>query len=78
MSAVRAGEGDTGATRSGGAAAGDAFTKREHSEELRYVKDQERQKLMALKKKLADQRKHLDDLDKHIDDLTKEQGGEQN
>ncbi|KKY25308.1 putative atpase mitochondrial [Phaeomoniella chlamydospora] len=78
MASVRAAEGDTGAPRAGGSAASDAFTKREASEELRYIKEQERTKLLSLKKKLAEQRKHLEELDKHIDELTKSQGGEHN
>ena len=48
-------EGDAGAPRSGGSAQGDAFTKREQASEDYYVKNQEREKLEALKKKIADQ-----------------------
>lgn len=47
-------EGDTGGSRSGGAAQGDAFTKREKANEDYYVREQEKQKLEALKKKIAD------------------------
>lgn len=54
MSALRAAEGDTGATRSGGSAQGDAFTKRETASEDYYVREQEKQKLEALKKKIAE------------------------
>ncbi|KUL88414.1 hypothetical protein ZTR_05469 [Talaromyces verruculosus] len=78
VASVRMGEGDTGAPRAGGVAAGDSFTKREAAQENLYVKEKELQKLRELKAKLKEQRKHLDELDKHIDDLTKEQGGEQN
>lgn len=46
--------GDTGATRAGGAASGDAFTKKEQAEEGLYVKKQEAEKLAALRKKIAD------------------------
>lgn len=46
--------GDTGAPRSGGAASGDAFTKREAAEESQYVRKQEAEKLAALRKKIAD------------------------
>lgn len=52
--------GDTGATRSGGAAQGDAFTKREKANEDFYVRDQEKAKLEALKKKIQDQEKALE------------------
>ncbi|MCJ1374057.1 hypothetical protein MMC20_005287 [Loxospora ochrophaea] len=72
VSVVRMAEGDTGAIRSGGAAQGDSFSKREKANEDLYVKDQERQKLAALKAKLEEQRKHLTELDKHIDQLQKE------
>lgn len=47
-------EGDTGSARSGGAAQSDAFTKREKANEDYYVKEQERSKLEALRKKIAD------------------------
>ncbi|KAB2580776.1 hypothetical protein DIS24_g5626 [Lasiodiplodia hormozganensis] len=67
--------GDTGATRSGGEKAGDAFTKREAAQEEFYIRQEERRKLLALKEKLKKQREHLDELDRHIDDLTREQGG---
>lgn len=51
---ARMAEGDTGAPRSGGAASGDAFTKREQADESLYIKRQEQEKLAALKKKIAD------------------------
>ncbi|MCJ1362312.1 hypothetical protein MMC16_001415 [Acarospora aff. strigata] len=69
--------GDTGAARSGGEAAGDAFSKREKANEDYYVKQKEREKLMLLREKLKQQRQHLDELEKHIDEVTKDQGGEQ-
>ncbi|KAK3052758.1 ATPase inhibitor [Extremus antarcticus] len=53
-SILRKAEGDTGAPRSGGAAQGDAWTKREQASEDYYVRQQEREKLEALKKKIAD------------------------
>lgn len=53
-SILRQAEGDTGAPRSGGAAQGDAWTKREQASEDYYVRQQEREKLEALKKKIAD------------------------
>lgn len=52
--ARRMAEGDAGAPRSGGAAQGDAFTKREQASEDYYVREQEKEKLAALKKKIAD------------------------
>jgi hypothetical protein len=51
--------GDTGATRSGGAASSDAFNKKEAAEEGLYVKKQEAEKLAALRKKIADQEASL-------------------
>lgn len=36
----RMAEGDTGSTRSGGAASGDAFTKREQADESLYIRRQ--------------------------------------
>ncbi|KAK3697733.1 ATPase inhibitor [Vermiconidia calcicola] len=55
VAARRMAEGDAGAPRSGGSAQGDAFTKREQASEDYYVKQQEREKLEALRKKIADQ-----------------------
>lgn len=60
IAARRMAGGDTGATRSGGAAAGDAFTKREKANEDFYVRDQEKQKLEQLKKKIAAQEEALE------------------
>ncbi|KAL4952002.1 mitochondrial ATPase inhibitor, IATP-domain-containing protein [Aspergillus filifer] len=68
--APRMGEGDTGATRSGGAAASDSFQKREKAQEGAYIHQKEQEKLAALKKKIQEQREHLDDLDKHLDEFT--------
>ncbi|KAE8351454.1 mitochondrial ATPase inhibitor, IATP-domain-containing protein [Aspergillus coremiiformis] len=76
--APKMGEGDTGAPRAGGAAQSDQFTKREAAQENLYIHEKEREKLLALRKKVQEQREHLDELDKHIEDLTKNQGGEQN
>lgn len=60
IAARRMAGGDTGATRSGGAAQGDAFTKREKANEDYYVRDQERQKLEQLKKKIQQQEEALE------------------
>lgn len=54
VAARRMAGGDAGAPRSGGAASGDAFTKREEASENLYIRNQEREKLAALKKKVAD------------------------
>ena len=53
LAARRMAEGDAGATRSGGAAQGDAFTKREQASEDYYVRQQEKDKLAKLKQKIA-------------------------
>ncbi|KAF7512564.1 hypothetical protein GJ744_000825 [Endocarpon pusillum] len=74
MSAVRAAEGDVGATRSGGTAATDAFNKREQAEESRFIRQKEMESLRKLKEKLQSQRKYLDELDGHIKQLENEQG----
>ncbi|KAL4937505.1 hypothetical protein BDV06DRAFT_226877 [Aspergillus oleicola] len=71
--APRMGEGDTGATRPGGAAASDSFRNREAAQEGLYIHQKEQEKLAALKKKIEEQRKHLDDLDKHLDEFTEGQ-----
>lgn len=74
MSAIRAAEGDTGAPRTGGAAQGDSFTKREQANEDYYVKQQERQKLEALKKKIADSEAQLAQDRKDVEEMTKKSG----
>ncbi|THW38330.1 hypothetical protein D6D21_07238 [Aureobasidium pullulans] len=60
--------GDTGATRSGGAASGDAFSKREDASENLYVKRHEQEKLEQLRQKVkageAQLAKDKADLDK--------------
>ncbi|KEQ79598.1 hypothetical protein M438DRAFT_339608 [Aureobasidium pullulans EXF-150] len=60
--------GDTGATRSGGAASGDAFSKREEASENLYVKRHEQEKLEQLRQKVkageAQLAKDKADLDK--------------
>jgi len=70
-------EGDTGATRPAGGQ-GDAFQKRERASEDYAIKQREKEKLMELKKKLAEQQAHLKQLSDHIEEITKEQGGEHN
>ena len=74
MSAIRGAAGDTGAPRSGGAAQGDSFTKREQANEDYYVKQQEKQKLEALKKKIADSEAQLAQDRKDVEEMTKKGG----
>ena len=71
MSALRAAEGDTGAPRSGGAAQGDAFTKREQASEDYYVRQQEKEKLEALRKKIADKEAEIAKDREEAEKLTK-------
>jgi len=68
--------GDTGAPRAMGGQ-GDAFQKREKAQEDWAIREREKEKLMELKKKLADQHEHLKKLEASIDEITKQQGGEQ-
>ncbi|KAF5857047.1 hypothetical protein ETB97_006401 [Aspergillus alliaceus] len=46
--------------------ASDQFTKREAAQENFYIHEKEREKLLALRRKVQEQRKHLDELDQHI------------
>ena len=64
-------EGDAGAPRSGGAAQGDAFTKREQASEDYYMRQQEKSKLEALKKKIADNEAQLAKDREEAENLTK-------
>jgi len=75
-SALRMAEGDTGAPPKTGQA--DAFQKRERAAEDFAIRQREKEKLLELKKKLAEQQAHLQQLSQHIDEITKEQGGEHN
>jgi len=69
--------GDTGAPpKTGGQ--GDAFQKREKANEDYAIKQREKEKLLELKKKLADQQQHLKKLEESIDEIAKSQGGEHN
>ncbi|KAK1769584.1 mitochondrial ATPase inhibitor, IATP-domain-containing protein [Phialemonium atrogriseum] len=69
--------GDTGAPpKTGGQ--GDAFQRREQALEDWAIKQREKEKLLELKKKLAEQQAHLQKLSEHIDEITKDQGGEHN
>ncbi|KAI0596421.1 mitochondrial ATPase inhibitor, IATP-domain-containing protein [Biscogniauxia sp. FL1348] len=63
--------GDTGAPpKTGGP--GDAFQKRERANEEYAIRQREKEKLLELKKKLAEQQAHLQKLSHHIDELTKD------
>jgi len=64
--------GDTGAPRSGGAASGDAFTKREHASEELSIRQREKEKLEALKKKIADSEEQLAKDRKEVDDMNQQ------
>ncbi|EGO53660.1 hypothetical protein GE21DRAFT_1313143 [Neurospora crassa] len=73
----RALAGETGAPpKTGGP--GDAFQRREKANEDFAIRQREKEKLLELKKKLAEQQKHLKTLSDHIDEITREQGGERN
>jgi len=69
--------GEVGAPRATGGQ-GDAFQKREKASEDYAIKQREKEKLLELKKKLAEQHEHLKKLEEHIDEISKSQGGEQN
>jgi len=45
---------------------GDAFTKREKANEDYTVRQREKEKLLELKKKLAEQQQHLKQLEEHM------------
>lgn len=60
--------GDTGSPRAGGGgASGDAFTKREATEEARYIKQQEAERLQQLKKNVENAKAELDKAQKEAD-----------
>ncbi|PNS16077.1 hypothetical protein CAC42_4478 [Sphaceloma murrayae] len=69
--AQRMAEGSTGATRSGGAAQGDAFQKREEASENLYIKQQEAEKLKALKAKIEKSKGELAQHEKDLSELEK-------
>ncbi|RDL36753.1 Uncharacterized protein BP5553_06105 [Venustampulla echinocandica] len=70
--------GETGAPRPTGQLHGDAFTKREKANEDFTIREREKEKLLELRKRLAEQHDHLKKLEEHIDELSKNSGGEQN
>ncbi|KAK4498442.1 hypothetical protein PRZ48_011100 [Zasmidium cellare] len=69
IAARRMAGGDAGAPRSGGAAQSDAFTKREKANEDFYVKEEEKKKLEALRKKIADAESQLAKDRKEAEDI---------
>jgi len=64
-------EGDSGSARSGGSASSDAFTKREEASENLYIKQQEKQRLEALKAKIAKGEDQLAKDKKEAEDMSK-------
>ncbi|KAK5119464.1 hypothetical protein LTR85_007564 [Meristemomyces frigidus] len=66
--------GDTGGTRSGGSAQGDAFSKREQSNENYEIRRRETEKLEALKRKIADNEAQLAKDRQEVEGLNKEEG----
>ncbi|KAK3674436.1 ATPase inhibitor [Recurvomyces mirabilis] len=71
VAARRMAEGDAGATRSGGAAQGDAFTKREQASEDFSIRQREKEKLEALKRKVADSEAQLQKDRDEIENMSK-------
>ena len=71
-SALRMAEGDAGAPRSGGSAQGDAFTKREQASEDYYVRQEEKKKLEALRKKIAEKEADIAKDREEAEKLTKQ------
>lgn len=70
------GAGDTGAVRPTGQT--DAFQKREKASEDYAIRQREKEKLLELKKRLADSHDHIKKLEEDIEEYTRNQGGEQN
>ncbi|KIX02596.1 uncharacterized protein Z518_08537 [Rhinocladiella mackenziei CBS 650.93] len=64
-------EGDTGAVRSGGVAAGDSFIRREQAIENMYFKQHEMENIKKMREKLMAQRKHLDEVESHLNEMEK-------
>nr|POE93606.1 atpase inhibitor, mitochondrial [Quercus suber] len=75
ISTIRKAEGSAGSPRSGGVASGDAFTKREQANEDYFVKSQEREKLEAMKKRIADNEAQLAKDRKDVEEMQKKKSG---
>ncbi|QDS70824.1 hypothetical protein FKW77_004932 [Venturia effusa] len=73
---MAAGDTGSGFSRPGGAASGDAFTKREKGSEDMWIRQEEQAKLHALAAKVANAQKHMEELQGYIKDLTKDEGGQ--
>ncbi|KID80140.1 uncharacterized protein G6M90_00g012440 [Metarhizium brunneum] len=56
----------------------DAFQRRERASEDWAIRQREKERLLELKKKLAEQQQHLQRLSDHIEEITRDQGGEKN
>jgi len=44
----------------------DSLTKRKEAAENMFIRNQEKERMGVLRKKLAEQRKHLDELEAHV------------
>ncbi|KAF1955343.1 hypothetical protein CC80DRAFT_415755 [Byssothecium circinans] len=66
MRAMTAGDTGSGTSRAGGIRSGDAFTKREAAAEELYIKQEERNKLLAIRQRLMQQQQHIEELAKHM------------
>lgn len=71
VAARRMAEGDTGAPRAGGAASGDAFTRREHAQEEYAIRQRETEKLKLLREKIAHSESQLAQDKKEAAELAK-------
>lgn len=62
--------GDTGSgfSRAQGERAGDTWTRREHANEEMWIRNEERNRLLSLKERMARREEHMDELERHIDD----------
>jgi len=69
--------GDTGATRSGGVASGDAFTKREKAQEDYAIRERERAKAKEILARIHEQEKNLAQLKASLNEIAAEPGQEQ-
>ncbi|TLD38626.1 hypothetical protein E2P81_ATG01169 [Venturia nashicola] len=59
---MAAGDAGSGFSRPGGAASGDAFTKREKGSEDMWIRQEEQAKLHALSEKVKNAQKHMEEL----------------
>ncbi|KAI1627917.1 mitochondrial ATPase inhibitor, IATP-domain-containing protein [Exophiala viscosa] len=64
-------EGDTGAMRSGGVAAGDSFIRREQAMENVWVRQHEVENIQKMRERLEAQRKQLDQFESHLEEMEK-------